>query len=64
MWPSPALGPGGHETYNFGRPFLGHHYSNIIILSEPCPSLENDEEFLENTSNLQFLLSDPVTQVT
>ena len=55
MWPIPALGPGGHETYNFGRPFLGHHYS-IIILSEPCPSLENDEEFLENTSNLQFLL--------
>ena len=18
--------PGGHEIYNFGRPFLGHHY--------------------------------------
>ena len=21
--------PGGHEIYNFGRPFLGHHYDTL-----------------------------------
>ena len=21
--------PGGHEIYNFGRPFLGHHYNAL-----------------------------------
>ena len=25
----------GHEIYNFGIPFLGHHYY-ILSLSEPC----------------------------
>ena len=25
--------PGGHESYNFGRPFLGHHYY-ILSLSD------------------------------
>ena len=24
--------PGGHEIYNFGRPFLCHHYYIIIYL--------------------------------
>ena len=32
--------PGGHEIYNFGRPFLGFH-CYIHILSEPCPRVEN-----------------------
>ena len=27
--------PGGHEIYNFGRPFLGHHYY-ILNLSDIC----------------------------
>ena len=27
------LCPGGHEIYNFGRPFLGHHYY-ILSLSD------------------------------
>ena len=27
--------PGGHEIYNFGRPFLGHHYY-IFSLSDLC----------------------------
>ena len=27
---------GSHEIYNFGRPFLGHHYYTPS-LSEPCP---------------------------
>ena len=31
--------PGGHEIYNFGRPFLGHHY-NTLSLSESCPGVE------------------------
>ena len=25
--------PGGHEIYNFGRPFFSHHYSIFYI----CP---------------------------
>ena len=25
----------GHEIFNFGRPFLGHHYY-LLILSESC----------------------------
>ena len=32
--------PGGHEMYNFGRPFLGHHYY-IISLSDLCLGIEN-----------------------
>ena len=27
--------PGGHEIYNFGRPFLGHHYY-VRSLSDLC----------------------------
>ena len=27
--------PGGHEIYNFGRPFLDHHYY-ILGLSDQC----------------------------
>ena len=34
--PCPA---GGHEIYNFGRPFFGYHYS-VLILSEPCLEVE------------------------
>ena len=28
--------PGGHEVYNFGRSFLGHHYCKLS-LSKSCP---------------------------
>ena len=31
--------PGGHEIYNFGRPFLGHHYY-ILGLSDLCLGVE------------------------
>ena len=31
--------PRGHEIYNFGRPFLGHHYY-IISLSDLCLGAE------------------------
>ena len=31
--------PGGHETYNFGRPFLGHPY-NTLSLSDLCLRVE------------------------
>ena len=27
-----------HEIYNFGRPFLGHHYYKLS-LSDPCPGV-------------------------
>ena len=27
--------PGGHESYNFGRPYLGHYYY-ILSLSDLC----------------------------
>ena len=33
--------PGGHESYNFGRPFLGHHHY-IYSLSDLCGSKEED----------------------
>ena len=34
VWPCPSTKPlpRGHEIYNFGKPFLGHHY---FILSLP-----------------------------
>ena len=28
-----------YEIYNFGKPFLGHHYY-ILSLSDPCPGVE------------------------
>ena len=31
--------PWGHEIYNFGRPFLGHHYY-ILCLSDQCLGVE------------------------
>ena len=31
--------PGGHEIYNFGRIFLGHHY-HILSLSDVCLRVE------------------------
>ena len=31
--------PRGHEIYNFGRPFFGHHYY-ILSLSEQIPEVE------------------------
>ena len=31
--------PRGHEIYNFGRPFLGHHYY-ILGLSDLCLGIE------------------------
>ena len=31
--------PGGNESYNFGRPFLGHHYY-IHGLSDLCLGVE------------------------
>ena len=31
--------PWGHESYNFGRPFLGHHYY-ILSLSDICIGVE------------------------
>ena len=30
------LCPGGHESYNFGKPFLGHHYYIHTSLSDLC----------------------------
>ena len=31
--------PGGHEIYNFGRPFRGHHYYTLS-LSDLCLGVE------------------------
>ena len=31
--------PGGHEIYNFSRPFLGHHYF-IVSFSDICLGIE------------------------
>ena len=39
----------GHEIYNFGRPFLAHHYY-ILVLSDLCPGVEK-KIFKEIDSN-------------
>ena len=44
--------PWGHTIYNFGRPFLGNHYSSLS-LTELCP--RSREDFLRHTSKLHFL---------
>ena len=46
--------PEGHEFYNLGRPFPGHHY---YILSLVCLKYASEQKsrFLRNTSILQFL---------
>ena len=31
--------PVGHEIYNFGRPFLGHH-NDILSLSDLCQGVK------------------------
>ena len=28
---------GGHEFYNFGRPFIGHHYYTLIVCIDHAP---------------------------
>ena len=33
--------PRGHESYNFGRPFLGHHFY-ILSLSDSCLEVEKN----------------------
>ena len=33
--------PWGHEIYNFGRLFLGHHY-HLLSLSVPCSEVEKN----------------------
>ena len=48
----PPLWVGVHEIYNFGRPFLGHHYY-ILGLSDQCLGVE--KKFLRNTAILHFL---------
>ena len=39
------LYPRAHEIYNFGRPFLGHHYYKLSLYG-PCPG-ENNKIFKE-----------------
>ena len=41
--------PAGHEIYNFGKPFLGHHYF-ILNLFDPCSRIERKKE-----KNITFL---------
>ena len=33
--------PGGHDIYNFGGPFLCHHYYTLNLYG-PCTGLEED----------------------
>ena len=44
--------PGGHEIYNFGRPFLGHHYS-ILSLSNICLGVE--QKIFEEIINFHYM---------
>ena len=70
--------PRGHEIYNFGRPFLGHHYY-ILGLSDKClgvgkkiykevqqfyTSHPNITSSLGGESDLQFLVSLPYKYYT
>ena len=45
---------GGHEIYNFGRPFLGHHYYTHLFCLKHMP-LSREEDFLRNTSLYSIL---------
>ena len=38
--------PGGHEIYNFGRPFLGHYYYTLSLYGL-CPRVEKKIFFSE-----------------
>ena len=48
--------PGGHEIYNFGRPFLGYHY---YILSLSDLFLEVDKKILMKYINFTFFSPKP-----
>ena len=43
--------PGGHESYNFGRPFHGHH-NNTLSLSDLCLGVE---KFLKEIMHFHFM---------
>ena len=44
--------PGGHEIYNFGRPFLGHHYY-ILGLSDLCLGVE--KKIVKEIMQIQYM---------
>ena len=44
--------PGGHESYNFGRPFLGHHYY-ILSLSDLYLGVE--KKFLKEIMHFHYM---------
>ena len=44
--------PVRHEIYNFGRPFLAHHYY-ILSLSDPCQGVEK-KFFLKKDINFTY----------
>ena len=49
--------PGGHEIYNFGRPFLGHHYYTLSLYG-PCSGVEkfiNITHFSPKLSTLSYI---------
>ena len=51
--------PGGHEIYNFGRPFHGHHYY-ILGLSDLC--LEVEEKIFKIMHSLYDLYGHALAQ--
>ena len=53
---NPGPCPGVHDIYNFGKPFLGHHYY-ILGLSDLCLGVEK-RIFKEINSNNAFSLYD------
>ena len=46
--------PGGHEIYNFVRPFLGSHYL-ILSLFELCPGLGVDKKIFKEIMHFHYI---------
>ena len=52
--------PGGHEIYNFGRIFLGHHYYTLS-LSDLCHGVE--EKIFKETKPFHYMTFMAITQI-
>ena len=46
--------PGDHETYNFSRLFIGHHY-NILSLSDLCLGLVIGRRFFKEIVHFPYI---------
>ena len=47
--------PEGNEIYNFGRPFLCHHY-HVHSFSDLCLGVENSKKILNETMHFHYII--------